>query len=189
MFCNYDALPVRRLQITEENLIEEFSKGNKAALSYIYDSYSAALYGIIIKIVRNEELSQDILHDVIIKIWKKRNHYNQSKGSLYTWMLNLTRNHCIDYLRSKANRNDLQNREISNFVYSLESNRKFDPQHIGLNELLKKLPEEQQQIIQLSYFEGYTQKEISEDYNIPIGTVKSRTKAALEKLRKIFNHG
>jgi len=180
-------LPVRHLQITEDNLKAEFSKGNQAALSYIYDSYSAALYGIIIKMVRNEELSRDLLQDVIVKIWKKRNQFDSSKGSLYTWMLNLTRNHCIDYLRSKTNKNNNQNREISNFVYTLESDRKFDPQHIGLNELIKKLPQDQQQVIQLSYFEGYTQKEISEEFDIPIGTVKSRTKAAINKLRKVFN--
>lgn len=174
-------------KITEDNLVKEFISGNKEALNYIYEAYSAALYGVIIKIIRDEELSRDLLQDAFVKIWKKAGAYNPDKGALYTWMLNLTRNLCIDHLRSKKFKNAQQNQSLDKHVYGIESNRRFDPQHIGLNELLKRLPDEQQQVIYYSYFQGYTQKEISEELDIPLGTVKSRAKAALEKLKKIFN--
>ncbi|MEQ9263064.1 MAG: sigma-70 family RNA polymerase sigma factor [Owenweeksia sp.] len=174
-------------KITEDNLIDEFRAGNKAALNYIYEAYSGALYGTIIKITGNEEQSRDLLQEAFVKIWKKADNYDPSKGALYTWMINLTRNLCIDYLRSKRFKNTQKNQALDNHVYSLESNRRFDPQHIGLNELLKRLPDEQQQVIYFSYFQGYTQKEISEELDIPLGTVKSRAKAALEKLKRVFN--
>lgn len=128
-----------------------------------------------------------MLQEAFIKIWRYRNNFDPEKGALYTWMLNVTRNHCIDYLRSKRHKNSQQNRELDNHVYALESNNSFDPQHIGLNELIDKLPEDQKQVIEYSYFQGYTQKEISEEFDIPLGTVKSRAKAALTKLRKVFN--
>lgn len=172
--------------INEENLIPEFIKGNRAALSFIYDAYSGALYGILLKMTRNEELSQDLLQETFVKIWKNHAKYDAEKGTLYTWMLNLTRNNCIDYLRSKRNKNQLQNRQLDNFVYGIEGKSNFNPDHIGIKEMLESLPSEQKEIINLSYFQGFTQKEISEEFDIPLGTVKSRAKAALDKLRKVL---
>ena len=172
--------------ITEENFISQFCQGNQAALSYIYDAYSGALYGILLKMTRDEELSRDLLQEAFVKIWKYHDRYDSDKGTLYTWMLNLTRNNCIDYIRSKRNKNQQKNRQLDTFVYGIEANKTFAPEHIGLKELLDSLPEEQKEIIILSYFEGYTQKEIAEEFDIPLGTVKSRAKAAMQKLRKIF---
>lgn len=172
--------------ITEDNLISEFRKGNTQALSFIYDAYSGALYGILLKMTRNRELSRDLLQEAFVKIWKNHSKYDVDKGALYTWMLNLTRNNCIDYLRSKRNKNQQQNQDLDNHVYGLESSSNFDPDHIGVKKMLDLLPAEQKSIIDLSYFQGYTQKEISEEYNIPLGTVKSRAKAAMDKLRKVL---
>lgn len=172
--------------ITPDNVTEELSLGNEAALAFIYDNYSGALYGVLLKILREPELCQDLLQESFVKIWRYREKFDSSKATLYTWMLNITRNNAIDYLRSKRNKNQQQNRSIDNHVYGLESDQKFNPQHIGLNELVRKLPEDQQQIIQLSYFEGYTQSEISEEFDIPLGTVKSRARAALQKLKTLF---
>jgi RNA polymerase sigma-70 factor (ECF subfamily) len=156
-------------------------------LGYIYDAYSSALYGVILKMMRSEDLAHDLLQEAFVKIWRFRDNFDLEKGALYTWMINITRNHCIDYLRSKRHKNSQQNHGIDNHVYGLESSQRFDPQHIGLNELIRKLPEEQQQIIEYAYFQGYTQKEISEEFDIPLGTVKSRAKAALSKLKQVFN--
>lgn len=172
-------------RINEENLLTEFQKGNEEALNYIYDAYSGALFGVIMKMMKDEELGRDLLQECFVKIWKNHGKYDSAKGSLYTWMLNLTRNNCIDYLRSKRNKNQQQNRGLDTFVYHLHSDTSFDPNHIGIRDLLQSLPPEQREVLELSYFEGFTQKEISEEYDIPLGTVKSRAKAALDKLRKI----
>lgn len=137
--------------------------------------------------MRSEDLARDLLQESFVKIWRFRDNFDLEKGALYTWMINITRNHCIDYLRSKRHKNSQQNHAMDNHVYGLESSQSFDPQHIGLNELIKKLPEEQRQVIEYAYFQGYTQKEISEEFEIPLGTVKSRAKAALSKLKQVFN--
>jgi len=173
--------------VTPENLVELLQQKNEAALGYLYDHYSGALYGVLLKMLKEPELCQDLLQESFVKIWKNIERFDAGKASLYTWMLNITRNNAIDYIRSKRNKNQQKNQGIDNFVYALESNQKFNPQHIGLNELVKSLPAEQQQIVQLSYFEGFTQQEISEEYDIPLGTVKSRGRAALQKLKKMFN--
>lgn len=172
--------------INEENFLAEFMKGNEDALSFIYDAYSGALYGVLLKIVGDNELCKDLLQDVFVKIWKNHHKYDVAKGTIYTWMLNLTRNSGIDYLRSKRNKNQQQNRKLDDLVYGLEDSSTFKPEHIGIKQVLDRLPEEQKEIINLSYFEGFTQKEISEEFGIPLGTVKSRAKAAMAKLRKIL---
>lgn len=173
--------------INADNIAEELQARNPQALEFLYDNYCRALFGVLLKIVRDQELCEDLLQESFVKIWRYADKFDPSKASLYTWMLNITRNHAIDYLRSKRNKNQQQNQGIDNFVYALESDRTFDPQHIGLNTLVDQLPKEQKQIIQWSYFEGYTQQEISEEFNIPLGTVKSRGRAALQKLKKVFN--
>ncbi len=173
--------------ITEQNFIQEFQAGNPAGLTYIYDAYSGALYGVLLKMTRNPDLSHDLLQDAFTKMWQQRKKYDADKGALYTWMINLTRNLCIDYLRSKRNKNSDKNQELAPLVYGIEGKSPFDPSHIGVEELLNHLPTEQREVLHLSYFEGYTQKEISEERDIPLGTVKSRAKAALDKLRKMFS--
>ncbi len=172
--------------ITQQNFVAEFQRGNESALAYIYDHYSAALYGVLMKMCGSEELCQDLLQEAFVKIWRNRQKFDSDKGSIYTWMLNLTRNNCIDYLRSKQNKSNQKNQALDSVVYGLKGGDTFSPSHIGLRELLSELPPEQKEIIELSYFSGYTQQEISEERNIPLGTVKSRAKAALQKLRSIF---
>lgn len=176
-----------KAQVNAENIAEELQAKNPQALEFLYDNYSRALFGVLLKVVREQELCEDLLQESFVKIWRYAEKFDASKASLYTWMLNITRNHAIDYLRSKRNKNQQQNQGIDNFVYALESDRQFDPQHIGLNALVDQLPKEQKEIIQWSYFEGYTQQEIAEEFDIPLGTVKSRGRAALQKLKKVFN--
>lgn len=173
--------------ITPENLGEQLNAKNEKALAYLYDNYAGALYGVLFKMIKEPDVCEDLLQECFVKIWKNAEKYDASKAALYTWLLNITRNYAIDYIRSKRNKNQQKNQEIDNYVYALESSQKFNPQHIGLNELVRKLPAEQQQIIQLAYFEGYTQQEISEEFDIPLGTVKSRARSALQKLKKLFN--
>lgn len=173
--------------VNAENIIEEFKAGNELALAYLYDHYSRALFGVGLRILNDPTLTEDLLQESFVKIWENREKFDESKASLYTWMLNICRNKAIDKLRSRGHKNQQQNRLLDKHVYNLKSKYTQDPQHIGLNELVEKLPAEQSEIIQLSFFEGYTQKEIAEECGIPLGTVKSRARAALQKLKKYFN--
>ena len=89
---------------SEEELVNLLKQNNKAAFSYLYDHYSGALFGIILKIVnQDEETSEDVLQDVFIKIWKKIATYDSTKGTLFTWMLNIARNTAIDKVRTFKN--------------------------------------------------------------------------------------
>lgn len=139
-------------------------------------------------IVKKEEFAEEILQDTFIKVWKKIEDYDASKGRFFTWMLNIARNMAIDKLRSKEFKAVSKTDDISSFVDIGDSEyaEKHNMDHIGVKDVLKKLSEEHQFLIQKMYFEGYSQSEIAEEFDIPLGTVKTRVRSAMSKLRELF---
>lgn len=168
-------------------MVHLIQKGTREGYNYLYDNFSDALYGIIFNIVQDEEIANDLLQDSFVKIWKNISSYDSSKGRLYTWMLNICRNTALDALRSKGfkMRNKIQNWEdsVNEFKTSSES---MNIDTIGLKKAVDLLKPEHRQIIDILYFQGYTQVEASEVLNMPLGTVKTRVKIALREIKKIF---
>ena len=159
-------------------------------MEYLYDHYSQALYGVILRIVGSEDIAQESLQDVILKVWNNISTYDPEKGKLFTWMLNIARNQSIDKLRSKEMRRQIKTDSIGNTVYISDtqiSDYSIQEEDIGVKELLDKLNPEQKLIAELVYFKGYTQSEISKEFEIPLGTVKTRLRYALKALRKILS--
>ncbi len=175
--------------ISEEDLILVLNTGTESAFNLLYTNYSAAIFGSILKIVHNRELAEDITQESFLKIWNNFSSYDSAKGKLYTWMLNIARNTAIDALKSKQERNSLQNQNIENSVYVIDQQYQtdFNPDRIGLKKMVEALPKDQLEILQKMYFEGYTQSEIAKDFEIPLGTVKTRARQAILKLRGIFD--
>lgn len=158
----------------------------QAVFSYLYDNYSGALHAIILNIVNEEELASDVLQEVFVKIWKQIDSYDSSKGRLFTWMLNIARNASIDTIRSKSYQNSRQNRELTEEVYAAGGSSQTRTDQIGLRKMVHNLKEEYKVLVELSYFQGYTQDEISKMLNVPLGTVKTRLRTALIQLREII---
>jgi RNA polymerase sigma-70 factor (ECF subfamily) len=174
--------------ISEQELVARLQRNDRTAYEYLYDNYSAALYGVIHRIVTNEETANDVLQEAFVKIWNGIKSYDSQKGKLFTWMLNISRNMAIDKTRSKDFNNSQKNQSTENVVSQIGRLKSDDikPEHIGLAELVEKLDPNEKFLIDLMYFKGYTQSEIAEEYNIPLGTVKTRLRSATMNLRKIF---
>lgn len=172
----------------EPELIALLKARNEQALRALYDHYSAALYGVVFRVVNDKETAEDVLQEVFVKIWNNSASYDATKGRLYTWLLNIARNTAIDKTRSKDFRNEGQVRSIEDFVYSVDKqhNQSTATDHIGLRKLVDELKPEQRQLIDLLYFGGYTQTEVAEELGIPLGTVKTRVKAAISRLRELI---
>ena len=166
-------------------LILEMQKGNEKAFSRIYSLYSQAVYGIIHTIVRNEDLSEEILQDVFIKIWNNRDAYSIKKGRFFTWILNIARNAAIDATRSKAYKNSKKNLDVTNFVDVLETSDNLTnfTNAIGIKKFIEALKPACIRIIELLYFKGYTQVDAAKELDIPLGTVKSRNRNCINELR------
>ncbi|HMU09407.1 MAG TPA: sigma-70 family RNA polymerase sigma factor [Ferruginibacter sp.] len=175
---------------SEEELVALLQNKDQQAFAYLYDNYSAALNGVIYRLVEDRELAEDILQEAFVKIWNNFASYDTTKGRLFTWMLNITRNLTIDTLRSKgykkqAKISDDEN-SVSNFTDDNRMAERFDA--MGLRKQLVNLKPEQRSIIDLAYFNGYTQDEISKELGVPLGTVKTRMRSAIIELRKMLEY-
>lgn len=175
---------------TEQELVLSLQQQDKQAFSYLYDNYSAALFGLIYKMVNEKELAEDILQEAFVKIWNNFSNYDSTKGRLFTWMINITRNLTIDTLRSKSYKKQSKiysdENSVNNYSENINSVEKFDA--MGIRKQLTLLKKEQKELIDLAYFGGFTQNEISIQLNIPLGTVKTRMRAAIIELRRILQN-
>lgn len=174
-----------KTRYTEEQLVEFLQKGSKEAFEYLYENYSNTLYGVVYRIVNDEEIARDLIQEIFVKIWKNIQSYSPQKGRIYTWMLNISRNAAIDKLRSKSFGKKNKTQSIDNSVHAVSSHsEEMFVDHIGLEKVLKQLDENQILLIQKVYFEGYTQAELAEEMEIPLGTIKTRIRKAIKVLRE-----
>jgi RNA polymerase sigma-70 factor (ECF subfamily) len=172
---------------TEQELVLALKQRDNQAFSTLYDNYAGALYSIIKQIITdNAELASDVLQEVFINIYRKIDTYDQTKGRLFTWMLNIARNASIDMLRSKSYQNSQKNQELPDNVYKGTANQstQLNVDNIGLKKVLEKLKPEHRVLMELAYFKGFTHEEIAEMMSIPLGTVKTRIRNALLQLRE-----
>jgi RNA polymerase sigma factor (sigma-70 family) len=172
---------------TEELLVQRLRERDEAAMTIFYDKYSAALYGVIFRIVKKEEIAEDVLQEAMVKIWHSFSSYDADKGRLFTWVMNVCRNLAIDKIRSRQYRVGSRMQPIEESAALRQAAEPtFRPEHIGLQEMTRKLNPEQQQIVDLLYFGGFTQSEVAEELSLPLGTVKTRARAAIKVLSKLI---
>ena len=173
-------------QDKEKELVDHLLSKDAKRFESVFDHFSRSLYGIINQIVKHDEQAEDILQDVFLKVWNNSASYDPKKSRLFTWMLNIARNTAIDYARSKQGKRDKKNQPIDNFINSanLFETVTTNHEHIGLKKMVGLLKEDQKEIIDLAFFEGYTHNEIAEKLQIPLGTVKTKCRNAIIVLRK-----
>jgi RNA polymerase sigma-70 factor (ECF subfamily) len=177
----------KKFNITEEELVELLKNGDEKGLEVLYQNYSKALYNVIFQIVRSDEVAEEALQDGFLKIWKNATSYDRSKGTIFTWMLNICRNIAIDKTRSKDFKNELKNQNIETSVnYEKDLPTGFTPEHIGLAKVVDKLKPELRDVIDMVFFKGFTQLQAAEALKIPLGTIKTRSRNAILELRKYF---
>ena len=171
--------------MTQEELLPLVLKKDDRAFTLLYDMYSKSLFSVISNLISDREEAEDVLQESFVKIWKNIETYNDSKGRLYTWMLNITRNTAIDKLRSKGFNNKQKNLSSDNFVHLLDDSNKAINRidTIGIQEFIKKLKPKCIQLLDLLFFKGFTQQEASEELEIPLATVKTQNRNCINDLR------
>ena len=163
------------------SLISRLKNKDESALSLLYDQYSGAIYGVILKMIKKEDVAQDILQDTFLTVWNQSHRYDEKKGSFYTWVYRIARNKTLNQLRGQ--KNVIQMEDLS--VYT---NKKEEETTIkdfsALSGSLNKLEPHHKQAIDLVYFQGYTHREAFEEMKVPLGTFKSYVRQALKVLRE-----
>mgnify|MGYP000050040643 CR=1 FL=1 len=174
----------------QDVLIENLKKKDTTTFEYLFKSYHESILGVAFNILKNKELAEEVAQDVFLKVWNNIDSYSAKKGRLFTWMLNITRNAAIDKIRSKDFNKSKLNLGIDNFTYKIHSSEEDETQIDSerLKNIVGRLKEKCIKIIDYIYFRGYTQKEVSDELNIPIGTIKTRNRNCINELR-LMSHG
>ena len=173
---------------SEEELVLLLKQRSNDAFNYLYRNYSGVLYGVIHKVVADEETANDVLQEAFVKIWNNIGKYDPEKGRIYTWMINIARNSAIDKLRSKGEIMKSKIRNGDEAVNNVQEAKGIElaTDTIGVRKMVADLKPELEVIVRLAYFKGYTLDEISKTTNIPLGTVKTRMRSAIHQLRTLF---
>ncbi len=175
------------LSATEEAaLVVRLLARDEQALRLLHDRYSRSLLTVIVRLVHNQELAQDVLQEGLLKVWLSIDRYDPERGRLFTWMVRVCCNQAIDAIRSPRHRFHHEARSLEVVgAQRAPASPSFNPEHIGLRELTLKLKPRQREVIDLLYFGGCTQAETAKQLNIPLATVKTRARTALQVLAQL----
>jgi len=169
--------------IKEVDYILLLKKGQPQGMSQIYDRYAGPLYGVINRICPQEEVAKDALQDTFVKIWNNRSQYDQSKAKLFTWMYTIARRTALDHLRRMQKIDTTGVQIIENHVsQSVRANLDTMDIHDNVDSLEPKYRD----VLYALFFNGYTQREWSDESGLPLGTVKSRLRIAMRQLRSMY---
>ncbi|MBM3737522.1 MAG: sigma-70 family RNA polymerase sigma factor [Acidobacteria bacterium] len=171
------------------DLVGGMAAGSQEALSRLYDETSGVAYGLALRILRNKEDAEEAVLDAYSRAWRLAKGFDSSRGSVMTWLVMMTRSIAIDRLRSRATRDDRT--ETLDEPYHQapaegpdpELNALFRQQRERVLEALGRLPAEQCQAVEMAFFGGYSHSELSERLGVPLGTVKTRVRLGLTRLR------
>jgi RNA polymerase sigma-70 factor, ECF subfamily len=183
------ALRPEQAQDTDIQLLKAIVARDEAALAELYDAYRVILFGLLMRILKNREEAEDVLQEVFLQVWRRAADFDENRGRPFTWLVTMTRSRGIDRLRTLAARERvaIAGERGDSQAVSDAANDAFRSEQRGLvTNALDQLPDEQKRPLMLAYFDGLTQSEIAARLGAPLGTVKTRMRTGLMKLRDML---
>ena len=172
----------------DQELIERLRRRDPDAMSDLYDRYSRIVYSVILRVVRNASVAEELAQETFLRAWNRAGDFDAARGKLVPWLLTIARNRAIDYLRSTAGQQQsntfelLSSERVTLFVNT--EDRMLDlEQARRIRAAFSQLNKNQREVLELAYFEGLSQSEISAKLNEPLGTIKTRMQLGMKKLR------
>ena len=173
-------------------LLDRIARRDQAALAELYDRHCRLLFSLILRILRDRGEAEDVLQEVFVRVWDRADSYNASLGTPAAWLVRISRNRAIDRLRSRTVRAAVQAPEVERPEQTRDPAPHADPEQFAASseerraivEALSALPPEQRLLIESAFFEGYTQSELAERFDLPLGTVKTRIRTGMQSLRR-----
>jgi len=176
-------------QTPDGDLLRAVARHDEAALAAIYDRYKLILFSLIIRILHDRQEAEDVLQEVFLQVWRRAADFDEARGRGFTWLVTLARSRAIDRLRALASRGRVAAQAagwVSDNTGDAASDASKSEQGAIVRRALIELPEEQQRALYLAYFEGLTQSEIAARLGDPLGTVKTRMRSGMIKLREVL---
>jgi RNA polymerase sigma-70 factor (ECF subfamily) len=176
-------------QTEDVKLLRAIARGDEEAIAALYDRYRLILFGLILRILHSQPEAEDVLQEVFLQVWRRASDFDEKRGRPFTWLVTLARSRAIDRLRSLGSRDrtaiEAARAATDNIVDAADDAVKSEQGEI-VRSALKELPEEQRRALFLAYFEGLTQSEIARRLNSPLGTVKTRMRSGMIRLRELL---
>jgi len=176
-------------QTADVELLKAVARGDEQALAQLYDNYRVILFGLLVRILNSREEAEDVLQEVFLQVWRRARDFDETRGKPFTWLVTLARSRAIDRLRSLGARDRVAQasvREAAEEVSDAARDTFRSEQRALVTSALSQLPEEQKRPLVLAYFDGLTQSEIAAKLGAPLGTVKTRMRAGMIKLRELL---
>lgn len=172
----------------------QVAAGDSAALGTLYDRYGAAVYSLALRMLRDRLLAEELVQETFVRVWRQAASFDGARGAMATWVLNIARHLAIDELRRRGARPNMADGNAAEQLELVESGED-DPseqayanmRHEVVSHALEQLPETQRRVLELAYFGGLSQSEIAARLGDPLGTVKTRMRLGLEKLKNILS--
>ncbi|MDI4649891.1 RNA polymerase sigma factor [Cohnella hashimotonis] len=175
---------------SDTEMMRRIAGRDATALEALYDRYEKSVYAFAYRFAQDAMLAEEIVQELFMRIWNQPERYDASLGKLTTWIFAVTRNIAIDQLRKRQNRTTSQTADAEQLARMPDTaggpEEEYDAKWTGeqLREALSALNPDQQQVLELIYYQGFTQHEVSERHGIPLGTVKSRVRLAMKQLKE-----
>jgi len=180
-------------KLDDETLIRLVTRSHSEALSELYDRFNRLVFGLALNAVHDQGLAEEITQDVFMRVWDRAGTYHAEQGKVATWVASITRNRAIDILRYQKIRPEGSSLSLEELPYfdppdsqSIEVEVELNSQKQLVRRSLSLLPKEQRDALALAFFKGYTQQEVAEALGEPLGTVKTRIRLGMQKLRQIL---
>src|SRR5262245_55662451 len=180
------------MEKTDSEIIAGISNRERAAFDLLYNKYAQIIFNLCVRILNDVAEAEDVLQEIFLQIWREAAKFDPSRASVKTWLFTIARSRSLDRYRSRKNIQKRLDPSAGENLQLLAGNedlqqRTFLQKYV--EGALGQLPEEQRRVLELSYYEGLTQEEISERLKEPLGTIKSRIRSGLMKLRSAFAGG
>jgi RNA polymerase sigma-70 factor, ECF subfamily len=176
-------------QTEDVELLRAIKRGDEGAIAALYDRYRLILFGLILRILHSQPEAEDVLQEVFLQVWRRASDFDEQRGRPFTWLVTLARSRAIDRLRSLASRDRTVTeaaRATPDIIVDAADDAMKSEQGAIVRRALDELPEEQRRALVLAYFEGLTQSEIAARLNSPLGTVKTRMRSGMIRLRELL---
>lgn len=172
--------------LSDHGLLALVGRGDRDAFARLYDRYGGAAYALALRIVRDRELAADVVQNTFLAVWSQATQFDSSRGQPSTWILTMTHHKSVDMVRREERRRAdvlADGDDRPDPAPGVEQQAWLAVAGEQVRAALARLPDPHREVIELAYFAGFTQSELAERLAVPIGTVKSRTFAALQSLR------
>ncbi|MGA8619032.1 MAG: sigma-70 family RNA polymerase sigma factor [Candidatus Sulfotelmatobacter sp.] len=166
-------------------LVTAIRSADQAAMAALYDRYSNIVYSVALRVLQDTGAAEDVLQDIFMQLWRNPEAFNASRGNMAAWLAVIARNRAIDALRRRRPENNIEDVVVSvqhDFAREADRSRIMEKVRGALQEM----PAPQRSALEMAYFEGLTHSEISGKTGEPLGTIKTRIRAGLLALRKVF---